>query len=207
MVFYYHSLNDFDEREDEPFHQRDLIKNTMKIHKRKGSRRKRIKKTLNRIRYNHLPYARRQIRTKINRTRYNKFPQWRKRVFKKRSIKKQIKKPSENKKVVVLFKAGWCGHCKTFLPAWNKLLSLFSNNKNVKLETVDENNPQEMLEIEKTHGIKLKPADGFPTITKFENGKETAFEGNRTEKDVSDWIEGQGIKKGGTRRRNTSFKM
>ena len=37
---------------------------------------------------------------------------------------------SSNKMSIMLFKAEWCGHCKNFMPIWNKLKDSYSKKFN-----------------------------------------------------------------------------
>jgi len=59
------------------------------------------------------------------------------------------------KYTISLYKANWCGHCKTFLPTWNKVQQDVTNN-NVKFETIEYEDNKEY--------VKNKKVLRFPTI-------------------------------------------
>jgi len=76
---------------------------------------------------------------------------------------------------ITLFHASWCGHCKNFLPEWEKLQEL---SKSLQIETVDyevTNNK----EIMQKAGIK-----GYPTIRITNNNNEYDYHGERTATDI-----------------------
>ena len=62
---------------------------------------------------------------------------------------------------IMLFKADWCGHCKSFKPTWTQLENQF--NKKFNFITYDN-------EINKDVVEKMK-VNGFPTIM-FKDGNE-----------------------------------
>lgn len=93
-----------------------------------------------------------------------------------------------SQKTMVLFYADWCGHCKKFMPQWNKISSMWNkkSDKKVKMMKVNcgnasENKTQSSL-MEK-YNIK-----GYPTILLFENGNATEYSGNRNEKDLENYL-------------------
>ncbi len=59
-----------------------------------------------------------------------------------------------NKIDIILFKAGWCGHCIKLEPTWDKIISKF--NKKFNFITYDADNDTKMFEKYKV--------DAFPTI-------------------------------------------
>lgn len=61
---------------------------------------------------------------------------------------------SSNKMSIMLFKAEWCGHCKNFMPIWNKLKDSYSKKFNF-LTYDSEKDKDYMSEM----GI-----NGYPTI-------------------------------------------
>jgi len=55
--------------------------------------------------------------------------------------------------VISLYKAEWCGHCKTFAPVWNELQK---KNKHIKFETYDSDKHKDIM--------KERKIEGFPSI-------------------------------------------
>lgn len=82
-------------------------------------------------------------------------------------------------KTAVLFYAEWCGHCKKFMPEWDKLSEeVNKTNENVKIMKVNCGDPKtkpEHKEIMKKHSIQ-----GYPTIKIFKNGNEEEYDGDRS---------------------------
>lgn len=66
----------------------------------------------------------------------------------------------KSKKEVILFKADWCSHCKTFLPLWKSLQKKYKNKYN--FITYDSDANKNMIEKYKING--------FPTL--YINNKE-----------------------------------
>jgi thiol-disulfide isomerase/thioredoxin len=88
-----------------------------------------------------------------------------------------------------LYHASWCGHCKNFLPEWNKfkqqIQSLNGKHKGIRITTheyEDKNLPVDGATIK---GEQIK---GYPTlkITVTQNGKsnEIEYEGKRNAKEL-----------------------
>ena len=82
-------------------------------------------------------------------------------------------------KSVVLFYADWCGHCKKFMPAWDKISTELNDSqtttKFMKVECgKPAENPSHATIMEK---YKIQ---GYPTILVFENGESTEYKGDRT---------------------------
>ena len=75
---------------------------------------------------------------------------------------------------VFLFKAEWCGHCKSFKPIWNELQNKY--NKKYNFYTYDnEKNEKEMVEWE---------IRGFPTIIAKKGETATEYRGSRDEQSL-----------------------
>jgi len=81
---------------------------------------------------------------------------------------------SKEDKLLVLFYADWCGHCKTVKPVW-KEASKKANEDGTKMIMVNVGN--------KTHEeqalIDKYEIDGFPTILLFQNGSHEQYTGKR----------------------------
>lgn len=77
---------------------------------------------------------------------------------------------SSGKKTIVIFWAPWCPHCKTFLPEFEKACAKHKDCVFVKASD------EHVSEAPKKYNI-----EGYPTVKKFDGGKEVAtFEGPRT---------------------------
>ena len=90
-----------------------------------------------------------------------------------RDLNKKMYKCKKNKNhSVVFFLAPWCGHCKNFVPQWDKLSSVWENEgtdvKLLKVECGKPNEKKEHSEIMEKYNIK-----GYPTILVFDNGTPT----------------------------------
>ena len=85
-----------------------------------------------------------------------------------------------NEKNIFLFKAEWCGHCKTFLPTWEKLEGEYKNNKKINFVTFDsEKNKVEQI----MYNIK-----GYPSILIQTGNGTKEYQGNRSEESLRDFI-------------------
>jgi thioredoxin-like negative regulator of GroEL len=79
---------------------------------------------------------------------------------------------------LLLFKAEWCGHCKNFLPTWEKISNDTSLNINFKTFDSDKNKKE----------IKDFDIQGFPTIMYKVDDKLIEYNGSRDEKSIKEFI-------------------
>lgn len=101
-------------------------------------------------------------------------------LYKKKYLQKKMSKMSggSSQKELMLFKANWCGHCKSFLPIWEKITS--DSNIKINFKTFDSDlHKKEMQDFN---------IEGFPTILYKVNNKLIEYNGNRDEKSVRDFI-------------------
>ena len=93
-----------------------------------------------------------------------------------------------SKKSIVLFHADWCGHCKNFMPTWDKLSQKWNEKKDNKVQfvKVECGNAKENAahkDIMEKYNIK-----GYPTIMVFENGTPTEYTNGRDEKSIESFL-------------------
>jgi thioredoxin-like negative regulator of GroEL len=79
---------------------------------------------------------------------------------------------------LMLFKADWCGHCKHFLPTWEKI----SNDSNLKVnfKTFDSEKNKKEIEQYNIHG--------YPTIMYKVGNNLIEYNGNRDENSIKEFI-------------------
>ena len=97
-------------------------------------------------------------------------------------LKMQMKGGDPTTHELWLFKADWCGHCKNFLPTWDKISKDPSLKINFKL--FDSEKDKETIN---THNI-----NGFPTIMYKSNKQLIEYNGSRDEKSIRDFISSYG---------------
>ena len=92
-----------------------------------------------------------------------------------------------SKKSIVLFHADWCGHCKKFMPAWDKLSKKWNEKQDkvqfVKVECGNAKENEAHKEIMKKYSIQ-----GYPTIMVFENGTPTEYTDGRDAKSIESYL-------------------
>lgn len=91
----------------------------------------------------------------------------------------------DGKKALVLFHADWCGHCKRFMPEWDKISSEVASMDGVdvmlaKVECGNAKDNDAHKDIMEKYNIK-----GYPTILSFDkSGNHTEYDGERTKSGV-----------------------
>lgn len=77
---------------------------------------------------------------------------------------------------ITLYKAEWCGHCKSFAPEWQRLQSMVKGMSNITLKTCDDqNNKAEIAALKDKNLFK-----GFPTIIITRSSQDKEYKGDRT---------------------------
>jgi thiol-disulfide isomerase/thioredoxin len=79
---------------------------------------------------------------------------------------------------LMLFKADWCGHCKNFLPTWEKISKNTDLNVSFKIFDSDKNQRE----------INEYNVSGFPTIMFKVNDKLIEYNGDRDENSIKEFI-------------------
>ncbi len=79
---------------------------------------------------------------------------------------------------LMLFKADWCGHCKNFLPTWEKISKNTGLNVSFKIFDSDKNKKE----------IDEYNISGFPTIMYKVNDKLIEYNGDRDENSIKEFI-------------------
>lgn len=93
----------------------------------------------------------------------------------------ELSNVSKDEKVLVMFYADWCGHCKKLKPVWDEAAAELEKDENKgvgKMMKVNCGNPGE----DKTHKAIMDKygVQGYPTIKLFENGKDSEYTGGRS---------------------------
>ena len=94
------------------------------------------------------------------------------------------------KNALVFFHAEWCGHCKKFMPEWDKISKEVNDNEDadiklIKVNSGDPSNNEKHAEIMKKYSI-----NGYPTIKKFgKDGNDEEYEGDRTKESIMKFLD------------------
>ena len=79
----------------------------------------------------------------------------------------------ENKEVLILFYAPWCGHCKAFAPEYSKIADTIKE-QGIKVVTARVNAEENEVTSQ------LNNIEGFPTLKLYVNNEISEYEGDRT---------------------------
>jgi thiol-disulfide isomerase/thioredoxin len=83
-----------------------------------------------------------------------------------------------NKINVILFKAEWCGHCNKFKPIWKSISESYASKYNFIVYDSDKD----------TDIFNKYKVNAFPTIIIEDNDVKREYEGDRTEKELSNFL-------------------
>ena len=78
-------------------------------------------------------------------------------------------------RVIVLYHAEWCGHCKDFMPEWQKFIAVMKNKPEVNCMTAE-------VESANLGLIPEAGVEGFPTIRYYNAGPVARAPSENTEK-------------------------
>ncbi len=83
---------------------------------------------------------------------------------------------------LLLFKAEWCGYCKSFLPVWNSLQQMPQFNNKFNFITYEET-------VDKSK-MKDFNIDGYPTLKYKKDNKYLDYKGPREMEHMIEFLEG-----------------
>ena len=89
------------------------------------------------------------------------------------------KLPDDTKITLILFKADWCGHCKTFKPTWEKVSEIYNKKYNFVVYDADK----------QTDKFKEYKVDAFPTVLVKNGNNIMSYEGDRSFDDLNNFIQ------------------
>jgi thiol-disulfide isomerase/thioredoxin len=99
---------------------------------------------------------------------------------------------ANNKVVVVLIHAKWCGHCQRLEPEWKSMKDSLDNNMNqhIIFEEIESADLDTKLPLVSKTYMNGKPLEyrGFPTIGSIRNGKFEMYGGGRTAPELLEWV-------------------
>ena len=75
----------------------------------------------------------------------------------------ELRQAMKNGRVIVLYHAEWCGHCKDFMPEWHKFTAVMKNKPEVNCMTAE-------VESSNLGLIPEAGVEGFPTIRYYKAG-------------------------------------
>ena len=87
----------------------------------------------------------------------------------------------QNKPMLMLFHADWCGHCKHFMPTWIKLKREYVDSDKLNLVRISDKN---------TELIETFQIGGFPTIQLYDGKRFHEYTGGRDINNIRDYVNG-----------------
>jgi thiol-disulfide isomerase/thioredoxin len=87
----------------------------------------------------------------------------------------ELRTAMKNGRVIVLYHAEWCGHCKDFMPEWQKFIAVMKNKSEVDCMTAE-------VESANLGLIPEAGVEGFPTIRYYNAGPVARAPSENTER-------------------------
>ena len=87
----------------------------------------------------------------------------------------ELRQAMKKGRVIVLYHAEWCGHCKDFMPEWHKFIAVMKNKPEVNCMTAE-------VESANLGLIPEAGVEGFPTIRYYKAGPVARAPSENTEK-------------------------
>jgi hypothetical protein len=87
----------------------------------------------------------------------------------------ELRTAMKNGRVIVLYHAEWCGHCKDFMPEWQKFIAVMKNKSEVDCMTAE-------VESANLGLIPEAGVEGFPTIRYYNAGPVARAPSENTDK-------------------------
>lgn len=87
----------------------------------------------------------------------------------------------KTQKILTLYYAPWCPHCKPVKPIFDELSEIYAGNKDVTISTINGDDNKELL--------KEKNIKGYPTIMLTYQDKDIEYKGERTAQKLQEFIQ------------------
>lgn len=98
---------------------------------------------------------------------------------------KNDEKKTQSKAInITLYYAGWCGHCKDFMPTWHKMGDDKNAQKNIVFNEYEDIEIENINPEDKTiNGMDVR-GNGFPTIRIRFDDSDYIYQGRRTPENI-----------------------
>jgi len=95
-----------------------------------------------------------------------------------------------NEIIVGKIYATWCGHCHALKPEWKKMRKILKrkpNGRKFKFVEIEEKQMgQKLPKFKQDYNVDLQ-ANGYPSLFRFEKGRVSYYEGERTAHQMAEW--------------------